>query len=43
MAEAARCAASFAVQLHKDAFAEMAGNKPRVLIMDNDEATASGA
>ena len=41
VAEAAAIAeASFAVQLHKDAFAEMAGNKPRVLIMDNDEATA---
>jgi serine/threonine-protein kinase len=41
VAEAAAIAeASFAVQLHKEAFAEMAGNKPRVLIMDNDEATA---
>lgn len=41
VAEAAAIAeASFAVQLNKDAFAEMANNKPRVLIMDNDEATA---
>ena len=41
VAEAAAIAeASFAVQLHTDAPLSMASNKPRVLIMDNDEATA---
>ncbi len=41
VAEAAAIAeASFAVQSHADTTASTAGNKPRVLIMDNDEATA---